>query len=67
MTRKAPLVEECLSEERALAKSMGENLPWLQCLPKGICESERFAAHLRWWGERGAKTGELMVEHEAED
>ncbi len=68
MTRKAPLFEECLSEERALAKSRGEKLPWLrvECLPKGISESERLAAHLRRWGDCGAKTGEFMVEREAE-
>jgi hypothetical protein len=29
MTCKAALVEECLSEVRALAKSRGEKLPWL--------------------------------------
>ncbi len=66
VTCKAALVEECLSEVRALAKSRGEKLPSLECLPKGIRESERLAAHLRRWGERGAKTGEFMVEREAE-
>jgi uncharacterized protein (DUF4415 family) len=63
---KAALVEECLSKVRAVAKSTGEKLPWLECLPKGIRESERLAAHLRRWGERVAKTGEFMVEREAE-
>ncbi len=29
VTCKAALVEECLSEARALAKSRGEKLPWL--------------------------------------
>ncbi len=38
VARKGPLVEECLSEARALAKSMGEKLPRLECLPKGIRE-----------------------------
>ncbi len=37
VTCKAALVEKCLSEARALAKSRGEKLPWLKCLPKGIC------------------------------
>jgi hypothetical protein len=66
VTCKAALVEECLSEARALARSRGEKLPWLECLPKGICESERLASFLRRWAERGAKTGEFMVEREAE-
>jgi hypothetical protein len=52
VTRKAALVEECLSEARALAKSKGEKLPWLECLSKGICDSGRLAAHLRRWKER---------------
>jgi hypothetical protein len=38
VTCKAALVEECLREARALAKNKGEKLPWLECLPKGICE-----------------------------
>jgi hypothetical protein len=47
VTRKAPLVEECLSEARALAKSTGEKLPWFECLPKGIRESEARSASRR--------------------
>ncbi len=70
VTCKAALVKECLSEARALAKSRGKKLSWLECLPKGIRvvlrKSERLAAHLRRWGKRGAKTGEFMVEREAE-
>jgi hypothetical protein len=66
VTRKAALVEECLSEARALAKSKGEKLPWFDCLPKGICDSARLAAHLRRWKERGTKAGEFMVQREAE-
>ncbi len=65
VTCKAALVEECLSKACTLAKSRGEKLPWLECLPKGIRESERLAAHLRRWGEHSAKTGEFMVEREA--
>ncbi len=41
---KAALVEECLKDACATAKSAGEKLPWLECLPKGIRESERLAA-----------------------
>ncbi len=41
-------------------------MPWLECLPKGICDSERLAAHLKRWGECGAKAGEFMVKREAE-
>ena len=67
VTRKAALVKECLDEARAFAQSGGEKLPWLECLPKGIRESERLAAHLRRWGERGAKTGEFMVERAPQD
>ncbi len=63
---KAALVEECLKDVHAVAKSTGEKLPWLECLPKGIRELERLAAHLKWWGERGAKAGEFMVEREAD-
>ncbi len=66
MTCKAALVEECLKDARAVAKRAGENLPWLECLPKGIRESEYLAAHLKRWGECGAKAGEFMVEREAE-
>jgi hypothetical protein len=66
VTCKAALVEECLSEVRVVAKSTGEKLPWLECLPKGIRESERLAEHLRLRGERGAKAGEFMVERDAE-
>jgi hypothetical protein len=52
----------------AVAKSTGEKLPWLECLPKGIREWERLAAHLKQWEEGGAKAGEftVMVEREAE-
>jgi hypothetical protein len=67
VTRKAALVKECLDEARALAQNGGEKLPWLECLPKGIRESARLAAHLRRWGERGAKTGEFMVERAPQD
>ncbi len=60
------LVEECLSEVREVAKSTGEKLPWLECLPKGIRESEHLAERLRLRGEQAAKAGEFMVEREAE-
>ncbi len=50
----------------ACAKSAGEKLSWLECLPKGIRESERLATHLKRWEECGAKTGEFMVVREAE-
>jgi hypothetical protein len=66
VTCKAGLVEECLRDVLPVAKSTGEKLPWLECLPKGIRESEHLAAHLKWWEERGAKAGEFMVEREAE-
>ncbi len=66
MTRKAALVEECLKDARAIAKSAGKKLPWLECLPKGIRESERLAAHLKRWEESGTKAGEFMVVREAE-
>jgi hypothetical protein len=66
VTCKAALVEECLKDARAAAKSAGEKLPWLECLPKGICESERLAAHLKRWEECGTKAGEFMVVREAE-
>ncbi len=66
VTCKAALVEECLRDVRAAAKSAGEKLPWLECLPQGLRESERLAAHLKRWGECGAKAGEFMVEREAE-
>jgi hypothetical protein len=36
VTCKAALVEECLKDVRAVAKSTGEKLPWLECLPKDI-------------------------------
>jgi hypothetical protein len=38
VTCKAALVEECLKDARATAKSAGQKLPWLECLPKGIRE-----------------------------
>jgi hypothetical protein len=66
VTCKAALVEECLKDARATAKSAGKKLPWLECLPKGIRESERLAAHLKRWEESGTKAGEFMVEREAE-
>jgi arginine decarboxylase-like protein len=68
VTCKAALVEECLKDARAVAKSAGEKLPWLECLPKGIRESERqlSASHLKRWEECGAKAGEFMVVREAE-
>jgi hypothetical protein len=49
------LVEECLKDARATAKSAGEKLPWLECLPKGIRESERLAAHLKRWEESSSR------------
>jgi hypothetical protein len=67
VTCKAALVEECLRDVWAVAKSTGETLPWLECLPKGIRESERLAAHLKRWEEHGTKAGEFMVEREAEN
>ncbi len=66
VTCKAALVEECLRDVRAVAKSTGEKLPWLKSMPKCIRESERLTAHLKRWEERGAKVGEFMVEREAE-
>jgi hypothetical protein len=62
VTCKAALVEECLKD----AMSAGGKLPWLECLPKGIRESERLAAHLQRWEECCAKAGEFMVVREAE-
>jgi hypothetical protein len=55
VTRKAALGKECLSEVHALARSQSEKLPWLKCLPKGICELEHLAAHLQRWEKRCAK------------
>jgi hypothetical protein len=52
VTCKAALVEECLKDARAVATSAGEKLPWLECLPKGIRESERLEAHLKRWKMR---------------
>jgi hypothetical protein len=48
VTRNAPLVEECLSEARALAKSMGEKLPWLECATRrrSPLRSSRLTAQL---------------------
>jgi hypothetical protein len=66
VTCKAALVEECLKDARATAKSAGQKLPWLECLPEGIRESKRLAAHLKRWEESGTKAGEFMVEREAE-
>ncbi len=66
VTCKAALVEKCLKDARAVAKSSGEKLPWLECLPKGNRELERLAAHLKRWEECGAKAGEFMVVREAE-
>ena len=66
VTCKAVLVEECLNEVRAVAKSRDEKVPWLKCLPRGIRKSGRLTVRLRRWGERGAKAGEFMVEREAE-
>jgi hypothetical protein len=67
VTCKAALVEECLKDARAVAKSADEKLPWLECLPKGIRESERLAGHLKRWEECCAKVeGEFMVVLEAE-
>jgi hypothetical protein len=66
ITCKAALVEECLSEVREVAKSTGKKLPWLECLPKGIRESEHLVEHLRLRGEQAAKAGEFVVELEAE-
>jgi hypothetical protein len=66
VTCKAALVEECLKDARAVAKSAGEKLQWLECLPRGIRESERLAAHLKRWEECGAKAGEFVVVREAE-
>jgi hypothetical protein len=66
VTCKAALVEECLKDARAAAKSACEKLPWLECLPKGIRELERLAAHLKRWEECCTKAGEFMVVREAE-
>jgi hypothetical protein len=66
MTCKVALVEECLKDARATAKSAGQKFPWLECLPKGIRESKRLAAHLKRWEESGTKAGEFMAVREAE-
>jgi hypothetical protein len=50
--RQATLVKECLNEVRALAKSKGETLPWLEYLPIGIRESKRMAPFLKRWAQR---------------
>ncbi len=52
---------------RALAKSKGETLPWLECLPKGIGESVRLVAHLKRWKECCNNAGEFMAEREPKD
>jgi hypothetical protein len=67
VTCKAALVKECLKDARAAAKSAGEKLPWLECLPKGIRESERLAAHLKRWEECGTKAGEFIMVREAKN
>ncbi len=69
VTRKAPLVQECLSEAHALAKSKGETLPWLECLPSGIHESKRLAPFVKRSAQRAARkaAGEFMVEREDEN
>jgi hypothetical protein len=47
-------------------RARARSIPWLECLPKGIRESERLTAHLRRREECGAKAGEFMVVREAE-
>ncbi len=67
VTRRAALVKECLQEARALARSKGETLPWLECLPSGIRASKRLAPFVKRWAQRAARKavgGECMVERE---
>jgi hypothetical protein len=67
VTRQAALVKECLQEARALARSKGETLPWLECLPSGIRASKRLAPFVKQWAQRAARKaagGEFMVERE---
>jgi hypothetical protein len=51
---------------RALAKSKGETLPWLECLPSGICASKRLAPFVKRWAQltRRKAAGEFIVERE---
>jgi hypothetical protein len=55
-----------LNEVLALTKSNGETLPWLECLPIGICDSKHMAQYLYRWVQRGDKAGEFMAERESE-
>ena len=69
MTRQAALVKECLQEARALTKSRGETLPWLECLPSGIRASMRLAPFVKRWTQRAAckARGEFMVKRKDEN
>jgi hypothetical protein len=55
---------------RALAKSKGGTLPWLECLPSGIRARKRLAPFVKRWTQRAARKaagGEFMVEREDEN
>jgi hypothetical protein len=69
MTRQAQLVKVCLQEARALAKSKGETLPWLECLQSGIRASMRLEPFVKHCAQRAAPkaAGEFMVEREDEN
>jgi hypothetical protein len=70
VTRRAALVKECLQEARALARSKGETLPWLECLPSGIRTSKRLVLFMKRWEQRAARKaagGEFMVERKNEN
>jgi hypothetical protein len=69
VTRQAALVKECLQEARALTKSRGETLSWLECLPSEIRASKRLAPFVEQWTQRAARkaAGEFMVEREDEN
>ncbi len=61
-------MNECLNEARALAKSKGETLQWLECLQSGNSKSKLLAPFVARWAQRAArKAGEFMVEREDEN
>jgi hypothetical protein len=49
VTRHEALAEECLDDARAHAKCKGQALPPLECLPRGILESEALEPYLKRW------------------
>jgi hypothetical protein len=47
VTRQATLVKECLQEARALVRSKGKTLQWLECLPRGIRASKQLVLFVK--------------------